>query len=146
MIRMFLLDDDPNVIDVLKRIIQQRKLGQVCGVSQSPAEALEDLRYIRPDLVIVDLLMPEMDGVTFVKKARQVLPDVSYIMLSQVSSKDMIASAYDAGVEFFIQKPINSVEVVTVICNVSKKQALQRTIKCPACSPLRLPRRSKERP
>ncbi len=128
MIRMFLLDDDPNVIDVLKRIIQQRKLGQVCGVSQSPAEALEDLRYIRPDLVIVDLLMPEMDGVTFVKKARQVLPDVSYIMLSQVSSKDMIASAYDAGVEFFIQKPINSVEVVTVICNVSKKQALQRTM------------------
>lgn len=128
MIRMFLLDDDPNVIDVLKRIIQQRKLGQVCGVSQSPAEALEDLRYIRPDLVIVDLLMPEMDGVTFVKKARQVLLDVSYIMLSQVSSKDMIASAYDAGVEFFIQKPINSVEVVTVICNVSKKQALQRTM------------------
>ncbi len=128
MISIFLLDDDPNVTDILKRIIRQKELGRVCGFSQDPAEALEDLRYTQPDLVIADLLMPGMDGVTFVKKARQILPAASYIMLSQVSSKDMIAAAYDAGVEFFIQKPINGVEVVSVIQNVAQKQSLQRTM------------------
>lgn len=128
MISIFLLDDDPNVTDILKRIIGQQELGRVCGVSQDPEEALEDLRYAQPDLVIVDLLMPGMDGVTFVKRARQTLPAASYIMLSQVSSKDMIASAYDAGVEFFIQKPINGIEVVNVIRNVAQKQSLQRTM------------------
>ena len=128
MISIFLLDDDPNVTDILKRIIRQKELGRVCGFSQAPAEALEDLRYTQPDLVIADLLMPGMDGVTFVKKARQILPAASYIMLSQVSSKDMIAAAYDAGVEFFIQKPINGVEVVSVIQNVAQKQSLQRTM------------------
>ena len=122
------MDDDPNVTDILKRIIRQKELGRVCGFSQDPAEALEDLRYTQPDLVIADLLMPGMDGVTFVKKARQILPAASYIMLSQVSSKDMIAAAYDAGVEFFIQKPINGVEVVSVIQNVAQKQSLQRTM------------------
>ena len=128
MISIFLLDDDPNVTDILKRIIRQKELGRVCGFSQDPAEALEDLRYTQPDLVIADLLMPGMDGVTFAKKARQILPAASYIMLSQVSSKDMIAAAYDAGVEFFIQKPINGVEVVSVIQNVAQKQSLQRTM------------------
>ena len=128
MISIFLLDDDPNVTDILKRIIRQQELGRVCGFSQDPAEALEDLRYTQPDLVIADLLMPGMDGVTFAKKARQILPAASYIMLSQVSSKDMIAAAYDAGVEFFIQKPINGVEVVSVIQNVAQKQSLQRTM------------------
>lgn len=128
MISIFLLDDDPNVTDILKRIIRQKELGRVCGFSQDPADALEDLRYTQPDLVIADLLMPGMDGVTFVKKARQILPAASYIMLSQVSSKDMIAAAYDAGVEFFIQKPINGVEVVSVIQNVAQKQSIQRTM------------------
>ena len=128
MISIFLLDDDPNVTDILKRIIRQKELGRVCGFSQDPAEALEDLRYTQPDLVIADLLMPGMDGVTFAKKARQILPAASYIMLSQVSSKDMIAAAYDAGVEFFIQKPINGVEVVSVVQNVAQKQSLQRTM------------------
>lgn len=128
MISIFLLDDDPNVTDILKRIIRQKELGRVCGFSQDPADALEDLRYTQPDLVIADLLMPGMDGVTFVKKARQILPAASYIMLSQVSSKDMIAAAYDAGVEFFIQKPINGVEVVSVVQNVAQKQSLQRTM------------------
>ena len=39
--------------------------------------------------------MPEMDGISFVKQARKIVPDASYIMLYQVSSKDKIASAYD---------------------------------------------------
>ena len=63
-----------------------------------------------------------MDGISFVKQARKIVPDASYIMLSQVSSKDMIASAYEAGIEFFIQKPINSVEVEAVIKKVSDQE------------------------
>lgn len=128
MISIFLLDDDPNVTDILKRIIGDRELGRVCGLSNDPAEALEDLRYAQPDLIVADLLMPGMDGITFVKKARKIRPEASFLMLSQVSTKDMIAAAYDAGVEFFIQKPINVVEVMNVIRNVSQKQSLQRTM------------------
>ena len=44
----------------------------------------------RPDIVIVDLLMPEIDGISFVEKARPLLDHTAFIMLSQVSSKEMI--------------------------------------------------------
>lgn len=128
MTRLYLLDDDVSVTGILKIIIEGKKLGEVCGMSESPEEAMDDLAYSRPDIVIVDLLMPEMDGITFVKRARQSCRDTEFIMLSQVSSKDMIAKAYEAGVRYFIQKPVNAIEVTKVIENVVDEQRMKRTM------------------
>lgn len=124
----YLIDDDPNILNILKLIITNRRLGIVCGTGSTGIEGLEDIRVLKPDIVIVDLLMPEMDGISFVEKARPLLDGTAFIMLSQVSSKDMISSAYEAGIEFFIQKPINSVEVETVIQKVSSSLTMQRTL------------------
>ncbi len=131
--KIYLLDDDPSVVNVLKLIISQRNIGEVCGSSTDPEDALDDLRSAetgeRPDIVIVDLLMPHMDGITFLSEGRQILPGAGFIMLSQVSSKDMIASAYDAGCEFFIQKPVNAVEVENVINRVAEKLSMERAMR-----------------
>ena len=129
MMSFYFIDDDKNICNILKLIVNERGLGVCCGSSNNAAEALEDLPSAKPDIVIVDLLMPEMDGISFVKQARKIVPDASYIMLSQVSSKDMIASAYEAGIEFFIQKPINSVEVEAVIKKVSDGLSMKRMVR-----------------
>lgn len=126
--KIYLIDDDPNILNFLKLIIQAKNLGEICGVCSSPIDALEDLKYIKPDVMVVDLLMPGMDGISFVKKANAEFQDIAYIMLSQVSSKDMISSAYEAGVEFFIQKPINAIEVENVITRVCQSLAMKRTL------------------
>lgn len=126
--RFYLVDDDTSITAILRMIIAQRGLGEVAGTSQDPQEALEDLEFEKPDIIIVDLLMPEMDGVTFVQRARRILPNAAFIMLSQVSSKNMIAQAYEAGCDFFIQKPINSVEVENVVRSVSEKRRLRETV------------------
>lgn len=124
----YFIDDDKNIRNILKLIITERNLGTVCGSAGNGYDALEDIEAMKPDIVIVDLLMPEMDGISFVEHARKILPEAIYIMLSQVSSKDMIASAYEAGIEFFIQKPINSVEVESVIRKVSDTLTMRRTM------------------
>lgn len=129
MMSFYFIDDDKNICNILKLIINERGLGVCCGSANNAAEALEDFPSAKPDIVIVDLLMPEMDGISFVKQARKIVPDASYIMLSQVSSKDMIASAYEAGIEFFIQKPINSVEVEAVIKKVSDGLSMKRMVR-----------------
>lgn len=127
--KFYFVDDDRNIRNILKIIVTERGLGTVCGSSENGNDALEDLPFVKPDIVIADLLMPEMDGISFVSKAREIWPDAVYVMLSQVSSKDMISSAYEAGVEFFIQKPINSVEVESVIRKVCEKLSMQRMVK-----------------
>ncbi len=116
--KFYLIDDDASVCNILKIIIQQKKLGEVCGSASNGVDALEDLRFIHPDIIIVDLLMPIMDGINFVRKAKEQYPDICYVMLSQVSSKEMVAQAYECGVTFFLQKPVNGVEVVRVLTNV----------------------------
>lgn len=146
--KFYLIDDDKNILNILKLIIRDRGLGEVCGSAGNGYDALDDLRQISPDIIIVDLLMPEMDGIAFVKRARSQLPDTAFIMLSQVASKNMIASAYEQGVEFYIQKPINSIEVESVIRKVQTSLSAQRTLKkvqnifmdqLPAASPVSEP-------
>lgn len=126
--QFYLIDDDPAVINILRIIIEDGGYGGVCGAAASGVDALEDLRYARPDMVLVDLLMPGMDGIEFVRRARERYPELHYIMLSQVTSKDMVAEAYDAGVDFFISKPVNSVEVAAVISRAGKLLTLDRTM------------------
>lgn len=126
--RFYLIDDSPSVLNILKIIIHDRALGQVCGSAESAVDALEDLPALRPDIVVVDLLMPEMDGITFVRRARELLPEAAYIMLSQVTAKDMVAEAYNSGIEFFLHKPINTIEVESVIRRVCQSVAMRNTL------------------
>lgn len=124
----YLVDDDPASIDILRIIIEDSDLGDVIGSAASGTEALEGLRHMRPDIVITDLLMPDMDGIEFVRQARDRFPGVRFLMLSQVTAKDMVAEAYQAGVDFFITKPINSVEVVSVVRRAGRGLTMDRTL------------------
>ena len=62
--KFYLIDDDKNVLHILKRIIRDRGLGEIAGTAENGVDALTDLPTNR-DIVIVDLLMPEIDGITF---------------------------------------------------------------------------------
>lgn len=126
--KFYFVDDDKNIRNILKILVTERHLGECCGASGNGYDALEDISILHPDIIIVDLLMPNMDGISFVEKLRETAPDCVCIMLSQVSSKDLIAKAYEAGVEFFIQKPINAIEVESVIRNVIKTLSMHRKI------------------
>lgn len=98
-----------SVCNILKIIIQQKKLGDGLWNRLKWYDALEDLAYVSPDIVVVDLLMPIMDGINFVRKAKEQYPDISYVMLSQVSSKEMISQAYECGVTFLLFKSRSTV-------------------------------------
>ena len=125
--KIYLVDDDENVRLILKILIEKKKLGKVCGTACNGLNALEDLNYVKPDICIVDLLMPLVDGITFVEKAKEKYPDLTFIMLSQVDNKEMISKAYESGITFFIQKPVNSIEVERVLSGVIENIKIKRS-------------------
>ena len=127
--RIYLIDDDSAVLSVLRLLIEDGGLGTVAGSSQSASDALEDLRTCNADIVLVDLLMPEMDGITFVQRAKRQFPELHFVMLSQVTSKDMVGEAYTAGVDFFISKPVNGIELTGVLTKVNELLTMERTMR-----------------
>ncbi|SHK38349.1 two-component system, response regulator YcbB [Alkalithermobacter thermoalcaliphilus JW-YL-7 = DSM 7308] len=126
--KFYIVDDDVTIIKILENIIDDKNLGQVVGSSIDPLECIEDIILKNPDIVIVDLLMPKSDGIEVVNNIKKRKNDIKIIMISQVSSKNLIEQAYSSGIEFFISKPINIVEVVKVIENVLEKIKMEETL------------------
>ncbi|MEW8954919.1 response regulator [Clostridium sp.] len=117
--RILIIDDDINVHRILNKIINHECLGEIIGDGALNGEnGGVIIKKEKPDIVIIDLLMPGKDGLTIVKEYKSIYPHIQYIMLSQVSSKDMVARAYEYGIEFYINKPINAIEVKHVLRRV----------------------------
>ena len=126
--RIYIAEDDPSVIGVLEDILESSALGRVCGASEEGAPDPERIMALDPDLVLVDLLMPGRDGIQLVRELKELGSRAKFVMISQVSAKELIAKAYQAGVEFFIQKPINLIEVRQVVGNVIRQMENERAL------------------
>ncbi|MDD6310432.1 MAG: DNA-binding domain-containing protein [Firmicutes bacterium] len=126
--KIVMIDDDKSVLQILQLVVARHGTVKIAGTFNDPIEALDEIKYLDPDIVIIDLLMPGIDGIEFIKRAKKVNPNVVFIMLSQVTDDGITSSAYEAGVEFFIHKPINSVEVLKVIDNVCEKIQYKKTV------------------
>lgn len=116
--RIYIIEDDLSVINILEDIIETQELGEICGDCGGEPANLADVLRAKPDVVLVDFFMPVKDGVEFVKELRAVNTTIKCIMISQVSAKELISKAYSAGIDFFISKPINLIEVRSVLKNV----------------------------
>ena len=125
--KIYIIDDDIAIVKMLENIIEDYDLGKVCGHSLD-GNCVEEVNFLSPDIVLVDLLLPKKDGITVVEELLKVNKDLKFIMISQVSSKKMISTAYTAGIDFFINKPINAIEVRTVIQKVSEKINYKETL------------------
>ncbi len=127
-LRIYIAEDDVGVIDTLRDFIEDQGLGEVVGSSEDDDGDELQIAALHPDLILVDFLMPGRDGAELVRRLRSRGCRAKCIMLSQVTQKDMIAKAYDAGIDFFLNKPINIVELRAVIGTVARQLENERTI------------------
>lgn len=99
--KYYIVEDDPNIILILKQIISDCSLGTVIGEAKDGRIALSEINNLKPDIALVDLFIPSLDGISLVQ---QIDKSIGTIMISQVSAKDMVSRAYEAGVNFFYSK------------------------------------------
>lgn len=130
---IYIIEDDVSVIHILEDIIEDNDLGRVSGTTEESFEGnkpinIDEIINNNPDVVLVDFLMPGRDGVSVVKELREKGLHAKFIMISQVSAKELVGKAYESGVDFFISKPINIVEVKTVLKNTEEQLKNERTI------------------
>ncbi len=123
-----IIDDDLGIIKMIEQIIKKNDLGKIVSSLTSGHDAVDEVLFYNPDILLVDYLLPSKDGTEIVEE----LLDRGYggkvIMVSQVEDEPMVSKAYKKGILFFIKKPINSIELVNVIKNVSQNLELERSL------------------
>ncbi|MFC6261801.1 DNA-binding domain-containing protein [Levilactobacillus fujinensis] len=118
--KFYIVDDDPSIPMILRQILEKDPNNTVVGIAHDAKQALAEVMLLDIDIVLADLLMPEISGIELIKKLKPAKPTLRFIMISQVRDSDLRAEAYQAGIEFFIDKPINVIEVKTVIEKVTQ--------------------------
>lgn len=126
--RYFIVDDDRASRHMLTTIINDTSLGTVIGEASNGHEAIPQILMTLPEFVLIDLLMPKLDGIHTITQLRHSGYTGNIIMISQVSNKDMVAEAYHQGAEYFIHKPINRVEVEAVLRKTEEQFRLKNSM------------------
>jgi two-component system response regulator YcbB len=123
-----IVDDDAVSRRMLQNIIEESGFGKVLSVAGGGLEGTRVILGANPDIVLIDLLMPDQDGIETIAQLKGKGYQGKFVMISQVENKEMVGQAYRTGIEFFIQKPINWVEVEAVLQKVSERWKLDRYI------------------
>lgn len=123
-----IVDDDIGVISMLKNIIKQNDLGKVVSDYTSGEGVVDEILFYNPDIILIDYLLPGLDGVEIINEIIEKGYSGKIIMISQVEDPTMVASAYNNGVLFFIKKPINIIEVINVIKNLIHNIELENSM------------------
>lgn len=125
---IFIVDDDKNIQKMLELFIRKEELGRIIGIQDSGTDAAEEILFAEPDIVLLDLLLPGKDGIHVLEEIMQGGFKGKVIMISQVDDAVMMEKAYERGIMFYINKPLNAIEVVSVISNVAKLINLQKSM------------------
>ncbi|WP_025702723.1 response regulator, partial [Paenibacillus forsythiae] len=121
-----IVDDDRSARRMLQHIIEDSGLGEVAGTAESGQEGVRLILEESPDIVLMDLLMPDQDGIETIRSLQAQGCKSKFVMISQIENQDMVGRAYESGIEFFIRKPINRIEVETVLRRVNERYAMSR--------------------
>lgn len=126
--RFVIIEDDPSVRKIMSNIIEKYKLGTVVAESGDGLQAESIITEYAPDVALVDLLLPGQDGVELIRKLKETKIETSWIMISESTSQPMITKAYQTGIDFYIHKPINVLEIVSVIGKVEESRRLRQVM------------------
>lgn len=112
--RVMIVDDAAFMRMMLKDVLTKNGF-EVVGEAENGQKAVEKYRELTPDLVIMDITMPEIDGIQAVKLIKAESPNAKVIMCSAMGQQAMVIEAIQAGAKDFIVKPFQADRVVEAV-------------------------------
>jgi two-component system, NarL family, response regulator NreC len=103
-LRILIADDHEVVREGVRAMIEQEPDWEVCGVATNGREAVAFAMKLKPDVVIVDMTMPELDGVQVVRQIKRALPQTEMLVFSAHESESIIAEVFAAGAKSYVRK------------------------------------------
>ncbi len=110
-----LIVDDALFMRMMIRDILSKDGFEVVGEAENGVEAVERFKEMKPDLVTMDIVMPEMDGIEAVKQIMKIDPDAKILMCSAMGQQPLVVEALEAGAKDFIIKPFQPSKVIEAV-------------------------------
>ena len=135
MTRVLLVEDDKNLSFILKSSLEQMIGGYEIEVAADGKEGLEKLQAGKFDVIVSDVEMPVMDGITMVRSVRERHPDVAIIFITGLTTARDVINGYQSGADFYIKKPFLPEELdahIQAVLKMKRASAARMTAENPA--------------
>lgn len=123
-VNVVIVDDNPMILNTFDEVISSEAGLSVIGRADNGKDAIDMIKDTQPDVVLLDLVMPQMDGITVVeniKKKTSMLKNPAFIILSAVGGEQMTEEAFQAGANYFLMKPFDKDILVNKIRRIGKR-------------------------
>ena len=118
MAKNILICDDAAYMRMMIKDILTKNGYTVVGEAENGAKAVEKYAELKPDLVLMDITMPEMDGIQALKKIKEADPSATVIMCSAMGQQAMVIESIQSGAKDFIVKPFQADRVLEAVRKV----------------------------
>lgn len=113
-----LIVDDAAFMRMMIKDVLSKNGFTICGEAENGAKAIEKFKELDPDLVIMDITMPEVDGIQAVKEIKKISSAAKIIMCSAMGQQAMVIEAIQAGAKDFIVKPFQAERIIEAVKKV----------------------------
>ncbi len=117
--RILIVDDERKICEILKEILE--KQGYQVDYALNGSQALTMVEQKAIDLVLLDIKMPDIDGIALLKKIKNINPDLSVVIISAFGTVPLAVEALKSGAEDFVEKPLEANRVLTTVKNTLEK-------------------------
>ena len=119
-IRVMVVDDHPIMRDGLRDALEASGRFEVVGLAGDGEEAVRTVEGLGPEVIVMDVMMPGMDGIDACREVMEILPDTRVLMLTASSEEDAVIEAIAAGATGYLQKYTRPEELVEAVVDVAE--------------------------
>lgn len=123
-VNILLVDNHEVLVLGLKTLFERYENFHIVGEAYSGSEAIEKARSLNPDVIIMDIRMPDINGIEACREIKQNNPDINVIMLTSYADDEAVFASLMAGASGYVLKQIGTQALVEAVETVSKGQSL----------------------
>lgn len=117
-LRILIADDQPYIRRAVRGLVESKKSWEVCGEASDGREAIERTEQLQPDIVVMDLFMPRLNGLEATRSIHQLCPSAQVLILTLDDFPDLARLARDAGAQGFVLKPDSGQYLILAIASL----------------------------
>ena len=117
-VRVLVVDDHHLVVEGLRAVLSTDSTIEVVGEAHTGREAVGFAELLRPDIILMDIRMPDMDGISATRQVKQIVPSTSVIMLTMYENPDYLFEAVKAGASGYVLKDVAGPDLLRAIHTV----------------------------